>query len=441
MLTVLIPSSIKNYTSSTFVSLGHNYLFKTFLPQIKKGQLKVEIVDENYPNYKTNGNPMVFGSLDSDYDYENVMVTLTIKNLYNFMIKILFSHDIGLGESFILGDFVVSNLKEFIKIFLLNFETTTENKNKLFTSINDNINLFVNFLYNKSVDNSRDAIKTHYNISNEMYEIMLGPAMCYSSGLFKHKGEDLYAAQMRKIHTLLEKSNISKDDHILEIGCGWGTLLIEAAKKYGCRATGISISEEQVKYGRDWVKREGLDHLVDLQVCHYRDVKGKYSRIVSVEMMEHLGSEHHGEFFKIVDNLLEPNGLFVFQVITCRDKDYEHKRMGKDVGFINKYIFLGSELACVTTIVNAATTHSTLELQNADSIGPHYSYTLDAWRENLINNSERVKQLGLDQQFINMFDFYLSSCSACFETRYINDFQFVYSRPLNTKNLKTQFYN
>ncbi|EGC38501.1 hypothetical protein DICPUDRAFT_28544, partial [Dictyostelium purpureum] len=430
----LMLSIIKNKTSDYFLSFGYNIIFNNIFPKIKNGKLIIEIKDEKNPIYN---NTLVFGDTQNKTDCSRVI----IYNINGFISKLLFGHDIGMGEAYMVGDYTTDDLKTFIKVLIMNSNQLYQSKSKILNFCNDSVNSLFQYLYTKSVEDVNKTIKTHYNLSNELYELMLGKTMCYSSAMYSSPDEDLDTAQLRKFNYLISKSNVKKEDHILEIGCGWGTFLIEIVKKTGCRATGISLSEEQIDYARKLIKNEGLDHLINVEVCHYQDITGKYSHIFAIESMEHVGPDHFEKYFSIVDRALDENGLIVSQISTYQDLDFENNRMGKKVGFINKYIFHGGELPCLTNVINGAAKSSRIQLDSVENISQHYSWTLDAWTKLLLKNKEEIMKLGFDQQFINMFEYYYCYCSAGFETRYIANSQLVLSRPLNVENLKTKFYN
>jgi len=415
---------ISNYSSSFLVSYGYSYIFKSFLPRIKNGYLCVKIVDSNYPDYQT---PLEFGDKNSQPH-----TTLTVNNLYRFLIKVLFSGDIGFAESFILNDFEVSNLTALIKIFILNRKEMDDLDTK-WAFVKHGVDRFVHFLHRNTEEGSKENIRAHYDLSNDMFQLFLDPTMSYSSAYFKHPEESLENAQINKVRMLINKANLKPDEHLLEIGSGWGFLAMEAVRMTGCRVTTISLSMQQVILAREKIEKAGLSDRIQVVYIDYRKLEGKFDKIISCEMLEAVGVENYPVYFESLEKLLKPDGLAVVQFISFNDQNFE--RYSKSCDFIQKYIFPGGLCPSITSIINAATNHSQLMLEHMENFGPHYATTLKRWRDTFLNSEDKILALGFDKQFIRTFDYYFSYCEAGFETRTINLLQMVFSRPCNTKNL------
>jgi cyclopropane-fatty-acyl-phospholipid synthase len=236
-------------------------------------------------------------------------------------------------------------------------------------------------------------------------------------------------AQRAKYRRLAEKARIDGSCHVLEIGCGWGGFAVFAASTYGCRVTGITLSEEQARLARDRVAAAGLEDLVDIRLVDYREMTGSFDRIVSIEMLEAVGHGYLGAYFAQVDRLLAPDGLVAIQVITIPEQRYDDYRRRPD--FIQRYIFPGGHLPSLEAMCEAMGDRSDLYVESAENIGTHYAETLRRWRERFTANVDEVTALGFDDRFVRMWEFYLAYCEAAFLARYIGDLQLVLTRPMN----------
>ncbi|EGG17770.1 cyclopropane fatty acid synthase [Cavenderia fasciculata] len=427
MLSVLVPTPIRSACASSLVSWGHSFVFKNFLPKIKTGCIIVEINDTDYPSYSTTTTkPMVFGDINSPESNKSKM---TITNLYRFLTKLLFGGDIGFSETYILGDFVVDNLTTLIKLFIDNRNNMDQLDSKwaIFKHGADRI---FHILNNNTVAKSKENIRAHYDLSNDMFQLFLDPTMSYSCAVFDSPEQDLESAQMNKIRKLIDKANLKPHHHLLEIGSGWGALAIEAVRRTGCRVTTISLSIEQVNLAKLRVKQAGLEDRIDVVLIDYRNVAGQFDRIISCEMLEAVGHEHYDEYFASLEKLLKPDGIVVLQYISFCDQRYETYR--KSCDFIQKYIFPGGLCPSNTSLLESMTRSSQLMLEHLENFGPHYAMTLARWLQTFTNNREKIlSTTGFDQQFIRMFTYYFCYCEAAFATRTINLIQMVLSRPCN----------
>ncbi|KYQ91812.1 cyclopropane fatty acid synthase [Tieghemostelium lacteum] len=426
----LVPSFISNSISSSFVNWAYNFLFKEYLTKTKYGCIQIEIDDKYYSQYSTvNSKPLVFGDINCHGDLQ---CKITIVNLYRFLFKIIFGGDIGFSETYILGDFDTSNLSLLIKIFILNRNELDELDSK-WAFLKHKVDRILHLVHKNTIEGSKENIKAHYDLSNEMFQLFLDPTMSYSCAYFSTPQDTLEQAQLNKIRLLIDKANISSHHHILEIGTGWGALAIEAVKRTGCRVTTISISDAQVQLATERVKQAGLQDRITILNTDYRTLQGKFDRVISCEMLEAVGLENLGTYFNCIDNLLTNDGLVVIQFIATNDQRLPVYSKGCD--YIQKYIFPGSFCPPITSIVNAVTDNTKLVLDNMENMGPHYALTLNSWKQNFLANREKIFNLGFDQQFIRMFLYYFAYCESAFETRSISLIQMVYSRPCNSNNL------
>ncbi|KAF8655178.1 hypothetical protein HU200_061319 [Digitaria exilis] len=275
-------------------------------------------------------------------------------------------------------------------------------------------------------------ISKHYDLSNDFFALYLDPSMTYSSAIFKAEDESLESAQLRKLDSLISKAKVESWHHVLDIGSGWGTLAIRLVKKTGCKCTGITLSVEQLKYSQRKVKEAGLEDHITLLLCDYHQIPTcqKFDRIISCEMIEHVGHEYMDDFFGACEYHLAEHGLFVLQFITIPE-DWYAKRMRPE--FIGEYIFPGGCLPALSRIVSAMTNATSLCVQHLENIGDHYYPTLMHWRDNFLANRKKVSALGFDETFIRTWEYYLTYCAAMFKSRTIMDYQMVFARPGDAK--------
>jgi cyclopropane-fatty-acyl-phospholipid synthase len=273
---------------------------------------------------------------------------------------------------------------------------------------------------------SRRNIRRHYDLSNDFFRTFLDDSMAYSCAIFQDPDDSLETAQQRKFQAVIAKAHLGPGDHLLEIGCGWGGFAIAAARRTGCKVTGITISREQYRLARQRVQAAGLQHRIRILLRDYRDLRGRFDKIVSIEMLEAVGHGYYGAFFKQLDRLLAPGGIAVLQSITIPDQRYEAYRRSHD--WIQKHIFPGGLLPSLTVLTRTMTRHSRLMVEAVENIGPHYAATLAAWRRRFVANRERVTEMGFDRVFQRKWIYYLGSCEAGFAERVLGDLQLVLTR-------------
>ena len=267
-----------------------------------------------------------------------------------------------------------------------------------------------------------EAIRYHYDVSNEFYEQFLDPNMVYSCAYFENGDEDLATAQIKKIDHILRKIQLQPNQTLLDIGCGWGALVIRAAQQYGARCVGITLSENQFALARERVRRAGLEHLVEIRLQDYRDVQGTFDRITSVGMFEHVGVRHLPEYFGIINRLLAPDGLAMNHGITTTDPDNGESPYGGGE-FIEKYVFPHGELAHIGQVLKAMQQGS-LEAVDVENLRRHYARTCAIWTDNFEARAERVRALAGDKRF-RIWHVYLAGCSYAFEQDWISLYQIV----------------
>ena len=273
---------------------------------------------------------------------------------------------------------------------------------------------------------SKENILAHYDLSNDFYKLWLDPSMTYSCAFFNNDSVTLEEASIEKLDRICRKLDLSEDDSVLEIGTGWGSFSIHAAKNYGCKVTTTTISDAQFDYARSRIKDEGLESKITLINKDYRDLDGKYDKIVSIEMIEAVGYEYIPDYFSKLSSLLNNNGLVALQGITYNDQNFE---VYKDsVDFIKKYIFPGSCLISIAQIIDVIKKDTDLAMVDMEDITKHYAVTLNRWRKNFMDVIPKIKEMGYSQAFINMWEFYFLYCEAGFSERNIGDVQMIFAK-------------
>lgn len=258
---------------------------------------------------------------------------------------------------------------------------------------------------------SRRNIHAHYDVGNAFYRLWLDHGMNYSAGLFDGGRDDLFAAQRAKHERILQRLDVRPEDHILEIGCGWGGFAEYAARTRGCRVTGITLSTEQLTWARERIESAGLGSLVDFQLRDYRDVESHFDHIVSIEMLEAVGEAYWPTYFDIIRSRLRDGGRALVQTITIDDANFESYR--RDTDFIQQYIFPGGMLPSPERL-NEVTAGCGLRIVDQYAFGPNYARTLQCWRARFELLLDEVRALGYDEEFIRIWRFYLAYCEAGF---------------------------
>jgi cyclopropane fatty-acyl-phospholipid synthase-like methyltransferase len=334
--------------------------------------------------------------------------------------------DVGFGESHTDGEWTTDDLPALLTLLVRNLERLGA------AAVSPGLaarfaNCILHACRRNTARGSRRNIRAHYDLGNDFYQLWLDPeTMLYSCAVFGRPGQTLADAQRAKIQRIIELAGIGPDHHVLEIGCGWGGFAIEAARRTGCRVTGITISEAQLQLARERVASAGLADRVDLRRLDYREVTGQYDRIVSIEMLEAVGHEYFGVFFRKCADVLKPGGRIALQVITIPDGRYESYRRSPD--WIQKHIFPGGLLPS-RSILDAAMASAGLRVERADNIGRHYPATLRAWRERFNARADDLSRMGFDAAFQRQWNYYFAYCEAGFSTEFIDDWQYAVAVP------------
>jgi cyclopropane-fatty-acyl-phospholipid synthase len=281
---------------------------------------------------------------------------------------------------------------------------------------------------------SRKDIAAHYDLGNELFERMLDPTMMYSCALFEHDGMTLKEASVAKLDRVCDQLELGPDDHVLEIGTGWGGFAIHAAATRGCRVTTTTISREQHEYAVARVRDAGLEDRVTVLMRDYRDLDGRYDKLVSIEMIEAVGWQHIGTFFERCSELLTPHGAMLLQAITIDDRAYEVEKASKS--FIKEYIFPGGCLPSLEIISRHVARRTDLQTVGLEDITSSYVETLRRWRMNFLEHVEELAELGYDERFRRLWTLYLAYCEGGFAERRICDVQLLLAKPLWAVNAR-----
>ena len=332
---------------------------------------------------------------------------------------------LGFGESYTAGEWVTDDLVGLFTLLLRNSEAAVA-RNGLVRRV---VEARPRPNRRNGLLRARRNIAYHYDLGNELFALMLDETMTYSCGIFAGPDASLADAQRAKLQRVCDQLQLTADDHVLEIGCGWGGFALHAARTTGCRVTGLTISAEQAALARERVEAAGLSHRVEIVEEDYRLHEGRYSKVASIEMLEAIGEQQFGTYFATIDRVLEPRGIACVQTILIPDDRWDRYRKAPD--WIEQYVFPGCLIPSLTALTHAATASSRLTMLDVHEIGPHYAETLRRWRQNVHERIDEVRALGYDRVFERTWDFYLAFCEAGFRSRALRDVQITLSRPLN----------
>jgi cyclopropane-fatty-acyl-phospholipid synthase len=274
---------------------------------------------------------------------------------------------------------------------------------------------------------ARQNISAHYDLGNDLFASFLDERMMYSCAYFPRDGASLEEAQLAKLDRICERLRLGPDNHLLEIGTGWGGLAVHAARERGCRVTTTTISRRQHELACRRVREAGLEGRVTVLLEDYRDLRGHYDRLVSIEMIEAVGWQYFDDFFRRCDELLAPDGLMLLQAITIDDGIYEAEKAARS--FANTHVFPGGCLPSTAKIADCLNRVTSMRQVWADDITAHYPPTLAAWRKRFLGAWERLRPRGYDERFRRLWDFYLCSSEAGFRERRIGDIQALFAKP------------
>ncbi len=333
---------------------------------------------------------------------------------------------LGAGEAYMAGAWSADDLPAVIRIFLRN--------RKLMSALDGGLARITRpalKTFHRMQRNSRKACKrfisAHYDLGDEFFELWLDPSMTYSAAVYERADSTLEEAQHEKYDRLCRKLGLAPGMRVLEIGTGWGAFAEHIAKNYGCHVTTTTISNRQYEYARARIGRAGLGRQVDVRAEDYRDLKGTYDRVVSIEMVEAIGHRWLKTFAKIIGERLAPDGMVGLQAITIDDRHYDRAR--KHVDFIKRYVFPGSFIPSVKVLNDAFMAKTDMRLLHLEDIGPDYARTLSEWRERFLARLDEARAQGFDDTFLRMWDYYFAYCEGGFAERFLGNVQMVFAQP------------
>lgn len=402
--------------------LCRNGLFST-LEKLHSGSLTIVEGDQRF----------MFGQSEACGDYSVHHAEIEIHDFEAYRNIALYG-SVGAGEAYMTADWSSPDLPKVIRVLALNKDVVDQIDGG-WAAVGKIALKFFHQLNKNTEKGSKRNIAAHYDLGNDMFELFLDPTMMYSSGIFPSDDATLEQASVYKLDRICQKLDLKPGDHLVEIGTGWGSMAIHAAKHYGCHVTTTTISEQQFAWAEEKIRAEGLQDKITLLKQDYRvlasERAGQFDKLVSIEMIEAVGYQYLNTYIDACSALLKDNGVALIQAITIDDQRYEQAKT--EVDFIKRYIFPGSFIPCVTAIQNAVTQASDMKMTHMEDITPHYARTLAAWRQRFLANRDAIKALGYDDTFIRLWDFYFAYCEGGFAERVIGDVQLMFARPGNRR--------
>jgi cyclopropane-fatty-acyl-phospholipid synthase len=363
-----------------------------------------------------------FGRLTEQGPFE---VTLRVRSP-RFYSDVVFAGTVGSGEAYLNGHWECDDLTALVRLMIVNRELMND-VDSGWSRLSAPVFKAAHWLNRNDKSGSRRNIAAHYDLGNRFFELFLDESLAYSCGIFAGPGASLYDASIAKFDAACSKLGLTAGQHLLEIGTGWGGLAIHAARHYGCRVTTTTISREQYELARERVASAGLQDRITLLLEDYRDLRGEYDALVSIEMVEAVGHQYLDTYFRKCNDLLKPTGAMLLQAITIRDQFYDQAI--RSVDFIKRYIFPGSFIPSVRILVDSVARVTDLKLYHLEDVGPHYARTLRLWRERFLRQAAEVRAQGYPESFVRMWEFYLCYCEGGFEERQLGDVQMLLTKP------------
>ncbi|MCY4276178.1 MAG: cyclopropane-fatty-acyl-phospholipid synthase [Gammaproteobacteria bacterium] len=390
-------SDSKFHRSSITVELARRSIF-AFLNSIEGGSLRLEEPNASY----------LFGNSSSE-DGIHAMVVVKNKKMYRM---VMLNTSIGAGEAFMEGYWTSPDLTAVIRLLCRNL-AKFRRLGGLVSSLVRSMERYRHRLAANTPTGSRRNIRAHYDLGNEFFATFLDKHMMYSSAIFSESSLDLDTASKHKLQKIGGHLELTENDHVLEIGTGWGGLAVYFAENYSCKVTTTTISAEQYSYTCELVKKKGLDQYITVLNQDYRELAGQFDKLVSVEMIEAVGHNYLQKYLNKCNELLVPKGKFLLQAIVIPEQRYQAARNGVD--FIQRYIFPGGGLPSLESILKSAGKNTQLQMKYLEDIGADYAETLRHWRHRFLSNSERITAMGFDDRFMRMWQFYLAYCEGGFD--------------------------
>lgn len=353
--------------------------------------------------------------------------TVTIHDPHTY-VDVALGGTVGVGDAYRWSFWSCDDLTTLVRIFVLNRELLDGMEGGLAT-VTKPLLKTIHWLNRNTKSGSRKNIAAHYDLGNDFFRLMLDDTMMYSCAYFERPETTLAEASRAKNDRICRKLRLSADDHLLEIGTGWGGFAIHAASHYGCRVTTTTISQQQYDLAVQRVYDAGLSDRVTVLLTDYRDLpnlNAQFDKLVSIEMIEAVGHQYYDTFFDVCGRMLKSNGLMVVQGITIDERFYE--RAKRSVDFIQQFIFPGSCIPSVSALTLASARASDLGLVQLEDIGAHYATTLRAWWQNIASHLPEITALGYRSEFLRLWDFYLCYCEGGFLERSISTVQLLFAK-------------
>jgi len=330
------------------------------------------------------------------------------------------------GEAYISGDWKCDELVELMSLFLRDeaFSARLEGRFSRLTSLGRTI---AHRMRRNTPVGSRRNISAHYDLGDDFFSLFLDDTMAYSCGIFPTPRSTLREASLEKFDRVCRKLRLRENDHVVEIGSGWGGFAVYAARNYGCRVTTTTISARQLEFTRDRVKQEGLAERITVLGEDYRNLTGHFDKLVSIEMIEAVGYEYFDTFFGACSKLLKPDGVMLLQAITIPDQRFDRYR--RSVDFLQQYIFPGGCLPSIGEMCKSLGRATDMRVVHLEDLTAHYAQTLDNWRHRFRENIEKIRDLGFSEAFVRLWEFYFCYCEAGFRERTIADVQLLLCKP------------
>jgi len=354
-------------------------------------------------------------------------VTVVVKRAQAWR-RLALGGTVGAAEAYMDGDWEADDLVGLTRLFAANMERVNGEVENGSARLGRWLLTAAYALQRNTQRGARRNISAHYDLGNDLFATFLDTEhWMYSSAVFPHPEASLEEASTHKLDVMLDKLDVGPDNHLLEIGTGWGGLAIHAAKSRGCRVTTTTISDEQYAHTAKRIEEEGLGERITLLKQDYRALEGRYDRLISVEMIEAVGHQYLNTYLETLDRLLTDDGMVMLQAITIRDQRFEAAK--REMDFIKRYIFPGGFLPSHRAILDGMTRHTSLNVLSLDEIGLHYARTLREWRHRFESQLDRVRKLGYDERFIRMWRYYMCYCEGGFLERSIGTCHLLMAKP------------
>lgn len=396
----------------------------TWLERFLREQVcsRLALIERGQVTLIDGGMRRMFGRKTTSHD---LSVTIRVLDAH-FYVAVALEGSVGAGASYARGEWTCDDLAGLVRIFSAN-RAALDGMERGLAKLSSPILKWFHARRANTKEGSRRNIREHYDLGNEFFATFLDPTWMYSSAIFEREDMTLEEASVAKLDRICRKLGLEPGHRVLEIGTGWGGFALHAASRYGCQVTTTTISERQFELAKRRVREAGLEDRVKILLQDYRELTGTYDRLVSIEMIEAVGDAFHDEFFRVCSERLADDGAMLLQAITIQDQVYQ--RALKSVDFIQRYIFPGSCIPSIEKLALATRRATDLRFFHLEDIGPHYARTLRLWREAMLRNRDRVLALGLDEDFLRLFEFYFAYCEGGFEERVLGDIQLLLIKP------------